>query len=97
MTPALLRLWLEDRELLGLVLDACKSFHATFDEVAGRDREPRVSRARQAVWSLLEMRGMSRSAIARAFGRDHTTVVHGIAAADKRALSAGSGEPEEHP
>lgn len=97
MTPALLRLWLEDRELLGLVLDACKSFHATFDEVAGRDREPRVSRARQAVWSLLEMRGLSRSSIARAFGRDHTTVVHGIAAADKRALSAGPGEPEEHP
>ena len=97
MSPALLRLWLEDRELFGLVIDACRPFHATFEEVAGRDREPRVSRARQAVWSLLEMRGLSRSSIARAFGRDHTTVGHGIAAADKRAPQAGPGEPEEHP
>ena len=85
-----LHLYLAERGLLGLVLDVCKSYHATFEEISGRSRELRVSRARQAAWSLLEARGLSRSEIGRAFGRDHTTVVAGIAAADKRA-SASKG------
>lgn len=86
------REWAEARGLLGTVLGVAAGHHVTLAELWGRSRTPRVSRARQALWSRLEGHGLSRSEIGRAFNRDHTTIISGIAAADKRALSAGPGE-----
>ncbi len=45
--------------------------------LGGRDRTPRVARARQtAMWLAVRMTGESYAAIGTAFGRDRTTVRH---------------------
>lgn len=84
--------WLEERGLWTLARDAAMGAHATVEEVCTRDRSRRVSHARQAVWSALEMKGLSRLEIARAFRRDHTTVGYGIGQADKRQVDAADGQ-----
>jgi chromosomal replication initiation ATPase DnaA len=57
------------------------------DTICGRSRLPDVSAARQALYYALRYRSrpMSLSAIGRLLGRDHSTVIAGIAAAERRA------------
>lgn len=76
--------WLEERGLWAVAKDAAMGAHATLEEVCTRSQLRRMSRARQAVWSALEMKGLSRSEIARVFNRDQTTVGYGIGKSDKR-------------
>lgn len=84
--------WLEERGLWVAARDAAMGAHATLEEVCTRSRLKRVSQARQAVWSALEMKGLSRSEIARVFKRDQTTVGYGIGKADKRQIKAEAAE-----
>lgn len=84
--------WLEERGLWVVAKDAAMGAHATLEEVCTRSRLKRVSQARQAVWSALEMKGLSRSEIARVFKRDQTTVGYGIGKADKRQARTEAAE-----
>lgn len=53
----------------------------------GRGRETHVTRARHMVWAALyQACDGTISQIARAFGRDHTTVLYGIRVAMARAV-----------
>ena len=60
------------------------------EELASKSRSPRVAQARQlAMYLTSEMTGLSVAAIARAFERDHTTVLHALRVVGSR-LEPGS-------
>jgi chromosomal replication initiation ATPase DnaA len=79
------------RDLLCLVEEVCRRRGVPRDQVCGRTRTQSVSRARQEVWWLLRHhpeRHYSLLEIARLFGRDHATVVAGLAAHHRRCVAA---------
>lgn len=54
-------------------------------QIRGRSRDARAVSARWAWWVLLRERGMSYSRIAKIAGRDHSSVIHALRLASKRA------------
>jgi chromosomal replication initiation ATPase DnaA len=68
-----------ERGLLGGLLALCKEKHATLEDVFSPSRTKSVAAARHAVfaWLVLE-KGMSRVEVAILFGRDVSTVHHGV-------------------
>jgi chromosomal replication initiation ATPase DnaA len=75
------------RDLLELVDEVCKRRGVTLDEVCGRTRSRAVSYARQEVWWRIRHhpeRAYSYPEIARLFARDHTTIIAGISAHERR-------------
>lgn len=56
----------------------------TLTEVLGRSRFDRVVRPRHEAFLALSERGWSLTRIGRLFGRDHSTVAHGLAKARER-------------
>ena len=64
----------------------------TVSALFGPGREKRVSRARQDLWRELRAAGWAYEEIGRLFGRDHTTVLHGVRTADARAAAVESFE-----
>jgi chromosomal replication initiation ATPase DnaA len=79
---------LRARDLLTLVSDVCKRRGVTLDEVCGRARSQAISRARQEVWWRIRHhpeRSYSYPEIARLFARDHSTILAGISAHERRA------------
>jgi chromosomal replication initiator protein len=77
------------------IQDAVCAVHAlTRDELLSRDRSARVTRARQqAMYLARERTPLSLAEVARAFDRDHTTVMHAVRAVDAR-LEPGSETAE---
>jgi chromosomal replication initiation ATPase DnaA len=78
---------LADRGLLELVDNVCALRGVTRDELCGRDRSRAVAAARHELWALIydhRERFYSFAEIGRFFGRDHTSVIHGIAAHRRR-------------
>jgi chromosomal replication initiation ATPase DnaA len=74
--------------MLTLVDDVCKRRGVTLDEVCGRARSQAISRARQEVWWRIRHhpeRSYSYPEIARLFARDHSTIIAGICAHERRA------------
>lgn len=68
-----------------IVRAVCTLWPVTLDELQGGSRVIRVVEARQAAYWLGVVRGgHSRSAVARFYGRDHTTIGHGLDAANRR-------------
>jgi len=57
-------------------------------EIMGRGKSPEVAHPRQEVMRRARALGLSYPRIARFWGMDHTSVMHGVAAAEAR-LSAG--------
>lgn len=47
-------------------------------DVLGPSRCRNVAEARWAIWAILRKRGYSFPRIGQLFGRDHTTVIHGV-------------------
>lgn len=47
-------------------------------EIMGRSRKAPITQARFLCWFVARQQGMTLHQIARAFGRDHTTILHGI-------------------
>lgn len=47
-------------------------------DIMGRSRKAPIAQARFLVWFVARQQGMTLQQIARAFGRDHTTILHGI-------------------
>ncbi|HEX4760013.1 MAG TPA: helix-turn-helix domain-containing protein [Thermoleophilaceae bacterium] len=79
------------RDLLDLAFEVCKRRGVTLDEVCGRARSKAISRARQEVWWRIRHhpeRQYSYPEIARLFARDHTTIMAGISAHERRASVA---------
>ena len=62
----------------------------TAAEILGRSRTAPVAHARQRVMLMLREAGWSYWRIAHALGRDHTTVIRGIRAAQARRMAAGA-------
>lgn len=66
--------------------------------IYGDSRRPEFVRPRQQVMWLADKLGYSSAAIGRELGRDHSTVLHGIKAEDKRVaarnarVNAGAAE-----
>jgi chromosomal replication initiation ATPase DnaA len=82
---------LSQRDLLELVGNVCRTHGVTVDEVCGRTRTQAVSWARHETWWRLRHhpeRHYSLAEIGRLFGRDHTTVLHGIQAHRLRGAHA---------
>jgi chromosomal replication initiation ATPase DnaA len=79
------------RDLLALVDEVCMSRGVTLDEVCGRTRSQAVSYARHEVWWRIRHhpeRHYSYPEIARIFARDHTTIIAGITAHERRISDA---------
>jgi chromosomal replication initiation ATPase DnaA len=79
---------LRARDLLPLALEVCKRRGVTLTEVCGRARSQAISRARHEVWWRIRHhpeRAYSYPEIARLFARDHTTIIAGISAHERRA------------
>lgn len=47
-------------------------------DLKSKRRTDRIARARFLIWFIAHREGMSLMQIARAFDRDHTTILHGI-------------------
>jgi chromosomal replication initiation ATPase DnaA len=75
------------RDLLDFVDEVCRRRGVTREELCGRGRTQAVVRARQELWWQLRQhpeRHYSLCEIGRLFGRDHSTVLHGIDAYRRR-------------
>jgi chromosomal replication initiation ATPase DnaA len=82
---------LRARDLLALLDEVCKRRGVTLHEVCGRARSQAVSHARQELWWRIRHHpehDYSYPEIARLFARDHTTIMAGIAAHERRASVA---------
>lgn len=82
---------LKARGLLHLVDDVSARRGVTRAELCGRRRSRAVAAARHELWWLIRQhpeRCYSFPEIARLFGKDHTTVLHGITAHGRRQPSA---------
>lgn len=61
-----------------------KLYGVTVEDIYGRGRDSDVVMARQEVWRRAYFIGNSYSKIGRVFGRDHSTIYHGVKAAQRR-------------
>jgi chromosomal replication initiation ATPase DnaA len=80
---------LEMRNLTLLLDEVCRRRGVVREDLCGRARTSSVSRARQELWWLIRNQPdlhYSLPEIASLFGRDHTTVLHGIQAHQRRAV-----------
>lgn len=60
------------------VFQCAKEMQVSVKVILGPSRRAPIARARRWYWWMARRNGHSVCAIARAFNRDHTTVVHGI-------------------
>ena len=60
-------------------------------DLMSKRRTDRIARARFLIWFIAQREGMSLTQIARAFDRDHTTILHGIQQ-ERRAREEGDEE-----
>jgi chromosomal replication initiation ATPase DnaA len=84
---------LATRGLVALLDYVCGCRGVTREELCGRARNQSVSRARQELWwriRNLPDRDYSYSEIARMFGRNPSTVLHGAIVHERRARDAAS-------
>jgi len=64
---------------------ASLAFHVGELEIRGRDKAQRVAHPRQAaMWLARKEGGFSYPRIGAFFGRDHSTVIHGVKAVEAR-------------
>lgn len=61
-----------------IVREVSASSGIPVDDLLGRSRKPHIAQARFLCWYVAREHGMSLQQIGRAFGRDHSTIVHGI-------------------
>ena len=79
-----------ERNVLGLIESVAQGSRSTVRELFGRRGYRHVSRARQeAYFRLADEYGWSTASIGELFGRDHSTVAHGIASHRSRCGISG--------
>jgi len=71
----------------GIALEVAVKHEITVEEMAGPKRQPRQIHPRHEAMFKMRKVGYSYSEIGRFFGRDHTTVMHGVRAHEARGLS----------
>lgn len=71
-----------------LVEHAAKKTGVPVEEIQGNSRVRRIAWTRQSVYYAARMEGISLTEIGDFFGRDHTSVLHGIRAVKKRMQTA---------
>jgi chromosomal replication initiator protein len=82
---------LRTRDLLGTLDEVCRRRHVTRRDLCGRGRTRAVAFARQEVWWLLRHHPelqFSFADIGRLFDRDHTTIMAGVCAHERRRDSS---------
>ena len=68
-----------------LVLQVSAKYGVPPVQIMGRSRKPKISVARQeAYWLVRHVMGLSYPSIAIYFGRDHSTIIHGVQQHEKR-------------
>lgn len=75
------------QEIDRVVAKCAKFFGVTESDIYGRRRWSEVVEARHAAWAILRYRGMTYAALARKFGRDHTTVLYGVSMGQRQPLN----------
>lgn len=88
MTIVELRRELSQRDLTMEFEAICKRHTVTLKELFARRRYAPMCAARRDCWCLLRCRGWSFPLIARFWGMDHTTVMHGVRKAASDAVMA---------
>jgi chromosomal replication initiation ATPase DnaA len=84
--PAVLEA-LRTRDLLDVLDEVCRRRHVTRADLCGRRRTRAAASARQEIWWLLRHHPelhFSFADIGRLFGRDHTTIMAGVGAHERR-------------
>lgn len=78
-------------------LATCARYGITLEEMLSPTRERRVAWPRQEAMALaIRFTKCSLPVIGRSFGRDHTTVLHGGAVAERRGIDPGLVERIGH-
>lgn len=78
--------------LLEIVEATARDHHTTTFAICGRGRQRTVSAARQSAWTRIRALGLSLPEIGALFGRDHTTVLHGLRKARLSATAKLAGK-----
>lgn len=82
--------WLRHPGLMRRVIDAAaQNSGIRAADILGPCREREIAHLRFAVWLALHTRGFGYAPIARRFGRDHSSIMHGV----KRAREIAAGNP----
>lgn len=87
---------LRAHELLELVEEVRRRRGVALHELCGRARSQNVAAARHELWWRIRHhpeRCYSLPEIGRLFGRDHTTVLHGLSAYQRRHAGIASRQP----
>jgi hypothetical protein len=77
----------------GIIREVCDAYCVTFGEITGDSRVRAVAHARHDAFNRLADAGFLLIDIGRFFRRDHTTVMVGIRAHEKRKASALDAKP----
>lgn len=73
-----------------IVHAAAEAYGITVDDLKGRSTRKEFARPRQhAMYLMAQYSHLSLPMIGRFFGRDHTTVLHGVQAHERRMAEAG--------
>jgi chromosomal replication initiator protein len=72
------------------VMEVCSEAGVSLQDVMGSSRLANICRVRQRLFYDFRKDGMSLPEIGRFFGRDHTTVLHGINAEKERQNGMGN-------
>jgi chromosomal replication initiation ATPase DnaA len=80
-----IRKTLSARGFLGLAQTIAEEQHVELDSMLAPGRMSDAVRARHELWRAIRELGFSYPAIAKIFGVDHTTVMHGVEQATMRA------------
>ena len=67
-------------------LDIALKYELTYEELIGPKRHQRQAQPRQEAMFKMKSAGYSHAEIGRFFGRDHTTVMHGVRAHEVRQV-----------
>ncbi len=70
--------------IAAIVAEVSEATGISATDIMGTRKWAQISAARQMVYYIAHRNGMSLPEIGRAFGRDHTTVLHGINAEKAR-------------
>ncbi len=67
-----------DNQLYGLISELSEATGYSIDQLIGASQTHDLSRARMLGYSICRSRGYTLQQIAKAFHRDHTTIIHGL-------------------
>lgn len=76
-------------QILALIDWMSQKYAVDVSDILGDSRSPRIVQVRWLTWHVMQASGMSLPEIGKHFGRDHTTILHGLRALqDDPALRA---------